>query len=203
VPVLARGAEFVSGQQIQDVARFVGVTLEVARPLEPAELMARWRLILRSAQRLCLQIPPAALMQPAVEGRPGTLGELAWHIFGIGDGFIECVEDAQPDWVAVSMRFPAGGVTDTGTIHAYGDAVIERLDRWWAAFEAGSRSIDSPVSTVQGPVTLHMFLERQTWHSGQHARQIADVIERHGAQADWPGRDAELAGLPMPIAVWS
>jgi hypothetical protein len=58
------------------------------------------------------------------------------------------------------------------------------------------------VATPQGHVGLHAFLERQTWHSGQHARQLADVIERHGGKADWPARDRELQGLPMPVAVW-
>lgn len=200
--MLARGSEFVFGQQLADVARFVGVTLEVHVSLSPEVLMQRWTAILRSTQRLCSQLPPQAIDQPPIEGRPGTLGELAWHVFGIGDGFIECVEGRDPDWVGVSMRFPVGGVPDGSIARDYGDDVIGRLEQWWAGADASRRSGAGEVVTPQGTVGLHAFLERQTWHSGQHARQIADVIERHGGKADWPTRDRELQGLPMPVAVW-
>jgi hypothetical protein len=202
LPVLARGSEFVFGQQLADVARFVGVTLEVHVPLAPEVLMQRWTAILSSTRRLCEQLPPQAIGEPPIEGRPGTLGELAWHVFGIGDGFIECVEGRERDWVGVSMRFPEGGVPDGRIARDYGDGVIDRLEQWWRAADAVKRSGTGEVDTPQGRVTLHAFLERQTWHSGQHARQLADVIERHGGKAEWPTRDRELQGLPMPVAVW-
>jgi hypothetical protein len=202
LPVLARGDQFVFGQQLQEVARFVGVTLEEHKPLAPDVLIGRWLQILRSVQGMCLHLPADAIDKPPVEGRPGTLGELAWHVFGIGDGFIEAVEGRERDWVAVSMRFPAGGVPDGGIARDYGSEVIGRLEQWWQGLDAVRRSGIGTVSTPQGEVGLHAFLERQTWHSGQHGRQIADVIERHGGTADWPDRDAQLAGLPMPVAVW-
>jgi hypothetical protein len=28
------------------------------------------------------------------------------------------------------------------------------------------------------------------------------TIERHGGKPEWPTRDRELQGLPMPVAVW-
>ena len=199
LPVLARGSEFVFGQQLADVARFVGVTLEVHVPLAPEVLMQRWTAILRSTQRLCEQLPLQAIGEPPIEGRPGTLGELAWHVFGIGDGFIE---GREIDWVGVSMRFPTGGVPEGRIAREYGDGVIGRLEDWWADAGPAKRSGAGEVATPQGHVGLHAFLERQTWHSGQHARQLADVIERHGGKADWPARDRELQGLPMPVAVW-
>lgn len=202
LPVLARGSEFVFGQQLADVARFVGVTLELHVPLVPEVLMQRWMAILRSTQRLCEQLPPQAIGEPPIEGRPGTLGELAWHVFGIGDGFIECVEGREIDWVAVSMRFPPGGVPDGSIASQYGAGVIGRLGQWWQAADDMKRNGAGEVATPQGRIGLHAFLERQTWHSGQHARQLADVIERHGGKADWPTQDRDLQGLPMPVAVW-
>jgi len=202
VPVLARGTDYVFGQQIADVARFVGVQAETQSTLAPDVLMTRWIAVLRSAQRLCLQLSAQALARPAIEVRPGTLGELAWHVFGIGEGFIECVEGREPDWVAVSMRVPPGGVIDTPSICNYGDQVIAGLDHWWNEATPSRRDGSATVHTFQGEVTLHQFLERQTWHSAQHVRQIADVIEQNAQVPDWPGRDRELAGLPLPAAVW-
>jgi hypothetical protein len=201
VPVLARGSDYVFGQQIPDVARFVGVEFTAAKPLEPAVLIERWTAILASAQRLSLQLPVAALGQPPTEGRPGTLAELAWHVFSIGDAFIDCVEGGNPDWVVMSMRPPQGAV-DGPAIAAHGAQVVQRLAQWWAAADAARRDGTLPVRTFQGEVTLHAFLERQTWHSAQHTRQLADVIERHGGTAHWPERDAQLAGLPLPDRIW-
>lgn len=202
VPVLARGTDYVFGQQITDVARFVGVELKVADPLAPPVLIARWTSILASAQRLCLQLPTAALEQPPVEGRPGTLAELAWHVFAIGDAFIDCVEHGNPDWVTVSMRPPPGGQVDAPAIAAYGAQVVRRLEQWWSGADAMRRGGTQAVATFQGDVTLHAFLERQTWHSAQHTRQLADVVERHGGTPHWPERDAQLAGLPLPERIW-
>ncbi len=201
VPVLARGSDYVFGQQIPDVARFVGVEFAPVEPLAPPVLIERWIAILASAQRLCLQLPAVALEQPPIEGRPGTLAELAWHVFAIGDAFIDCVENGNPDWVSVSMR-PPGTSVDAAAIAAHGARVAQRLAQWWETADVARRTGKLPVRTFQGEVTLHAFLERQTWHSAQHARQLADVIERHGATPDWAQRDEQLAGLPLPTRIW-
>ncbi|MBC7780944.1 MAG: hypothetical protein H7125_12670 [Proteobacteria bacterium] len=203
VPVLARGTEYVFGQQIADVARFVGIEAAAPVPLEPSVLIARWITILHSAQRICRQLPADALARPATDARPGTLGDLAWHVFRIGDAFVECAEGRVRDWVTVSMEPPPGGVTDPTALCDYGDTVIARLEQWWQSLDVDSRMGRGPVATFQGDVSLHMFLERQTWHSAQHTRQLADVVERRGVQPAWPNRDSELAGLPLPKAVWN
>jgi len=45
------------------------------------------------------------------------------------------------------------------------------------------------------------FLERSTWHSAQHTRQLADVLQRLGVQA--PALpDEVLQGLPLPQRIW-
>jgi len=45
-------------------------------------------------------------------------------------------------------------------------------------------------------------MERCTWHSAQHTRQIMAVLERFGIAADGPLTDADYAGLPLPVGLW-
>jgi hypothetical protein len=40
--------------------------------------------------------------------------------------------------------------------------------------------------------------ERSTWHSAQHSRQLADVLERYKIQPDGKLTAQDLAGLPLP-----
>ena len=53
-----------------------------------------------------------------------------------------------------------------------------------------------------GTQSLHEFLERSTWHSAQHTRQLALVVEKLGLTPDRPLGAAELAGLPLPDHAW-
>jgi len=45
-------------------------------------------------------------------------------------------------------------------------------------------------------------MERCTWHSAQHARQIMAVLERCGISPEGPLTAADYAGLPMPAGLW-
>ncbi len=58
------------------------------------------------------------------------------------------------------------------------------------------------VSTYQGPFTMHGALERCTWHTAQHTRQLAMVLEGLGIEPDAPLGSGDLAGLPVPEKVW-
>ena len=58
------------------------------------------------------------------------------------------------------------------------------------------------MKTYYGERPLHELLERCTWHSAQHARQIIAVLERLGIKPDGPLADSDYAGLPMPKGLW-
>jgi len=45
---------------------------------------------------------------------------------------------------------------------------------------------------------LHELLERSTWHSAQHARQLMYILERYGISPNGPLVEKDLAGLPLP-----
>ena len=58
------------------------------------------------------------------------------------------------------------------------------------------------LKTYYGEQPLHHVMERCTWHSAQHARQIMSVLEGFGIAPDGPLTQDDYAGLPMPKGLW-
>jgi hypothetical protein len=81
-------------------------------------------------------------------------------------------------------------------IARYGDDVIGRLQDWGRNLSDGSSRQN--VQTFYGAQTVHELLERSTWHSAQHARQLMHMLERYGISPDGPLVEKDLAGLPLP-----
>jgi len=70
-----------------------------------------------------------------------------------------------------------------------------REDRWERVED---KSCQKNLKTFFGPCLAHDLLERSTWHSAQHCRQLADVLKRFGIEPDRPLTQDQLAGLPLP-----
>ena len=50
---------------------------------------------------------------------------------------------------------------------------------------------------------MHDYLERTTWHAGQHTRQLLWMMESTiGIIPDRPIGPETLGGLPMPESIW-
>jgi hypothetical protein len=49
---------------------------------------------------------------------------------------------------------------------------------------------------------MHQLLERSTWHSAQHVRQLIAVLERFGIEPAGRLIAADFAGLPLPEGLW-
>jgi glutaredoxin/uncharacterized damage-inducible protein DinB len=199
VPVVARGGEFVFAQALEDVSRFIGREFS-ARRLEPEVLASRWLHILRAAQRHARQIPAARLRERAVHNRDRSIRDLAYHVYQIPDAFLQALEDGVEDLTAVYNAPPPAAVKTVEDIAAYGARVEKKLDAWWSAL--ADKSCRRTVKTYYGERPLHELLERCTWHSAQHARQIISVLERLGIPAKEPLTAADYAGLPMPKGLW-
>jgi hypothetical protein len=78
--------------------------------------------------------------------------------------------------------------------------VWARFETWWRGVE--DRSLSRMLKTYYGDTSAHRVLERVTWHSAQHCRQLIAVLERMGIQADGPLTASDLAGLPLPERLW-
>ena len=199
VPVVARGKEYVFAQELADVSQFIGRSVDFRR-LPPAELYRKWQSVLAAAQRHVMQIPRERLQERATEGRDRSIRDLAYHVYQVPDAFLQAVEDGVQDLTAVYNAPPPANVTTVAQIRDYGKGVSQRLERWWN--REGAKAAAGKLATYYGEQPLHHVMERSTWHSAQHARQIIAVLERLGVTPERPLTSEDYAGLPMPKALW-
>ncbi len=199
VPVVSRGREYVFAQALEDVSKFIGKSVEFKR-LAPEELMRKWLHVLRAAQRHALQIPAERLNQRATPGRDRSIRTLAYHIYQIPDAFLQAIQNGVPNLAQVYDVPPPAEVKTGKDIAAFGAQMEKKLQAWWSALP--DKSGRQKVHTYYGDRPMHELLERCTWHSAQHARQIISVLEGFGVKVDGPLTAADYAGLPLPKGLW-
>jgi hypothetical protein len=156
--------------------------------------------VLQAAQRHALQLPADRLAERATPGRDRSVRDLAYHVYQVAEAFLDAVEDGVEDMAGQYNAAPAADVVTAEDIVRYGAAVSTRLARWWSALP--DKSCTGEVKTYYGRQPLHHLLERCTWHSAQHARQIIAVLERWGIEPDGALTAEDYAGLPMPAGLW-
>mgnify|MGYP001607811135 FL=1 len=201
VPVVAKGGAFVFGQNLEDVAEFVGLHGTGHTPLPPGQLITKWIHVLRTVQRYVRQIPDERLNERVIPNRDRSLRLMGHHVFRIGEAFLETAVDGVEYAVQLANIPPADGTFMTGEeIARYGDTVIARLQQWWDGL--ADKSCRQKVKTFFGMQPIHMLYERSTWHSAQHARQLTAVLERFGIEPDGRLTAADLAGLPLQERLW-
>jgi len=200
LPLVTRGADYANGQILRDVARLVGVDLGTQTMLPPEELARRIGIILSAEQRFFGQMPETE-MHREVPGRPRSFGNLAWHTFNVVDAWLELVVDGKPlDNGAYNRNSPPGSTK--ADILAYGADVERRFQKWWRE-DGAAMDWDEAADTYYGEQSLHDFLERTTWHSGQHSRQMMWMMQEALAVAPIdPLGEETYGGLPMPDSVW-
>jgi hypothetical protein len=201
VPVVSKGDQFVFGQNLEDVAEFVGLHGTGHIPLPPEELIKKWVNVMCAAQRYIRQIPNDRINERVIPNRDRSVRLLSHHLFRIGEAFLETAVDGVEYAVQLANVPPRDGTFMTGDeIARYGDTVIARLQKWWGGL--ADKSCRQKVKTFFGMQPIHMLYERSTWHSAQHARQLAAVLERFGLEPDGRLTPEDLAGLPLPERLW-
>ena len=200
VPIVTRGDQWANGQVLADVARVAGIPWGAQKILAVAELERRLQSILTGAERYVAQLPEASLGQ-LLPNRPRSYAGLAFHVFNIADCFLEHGDSVGLTYDAYN-RTPPPEMNSKAAILEYGRDVQSRLGQW---FGGAGKSADwnARADVYYGEQTLHQFLERTTWHSGQHTRQLMWVLESYlGLAPDRPLGKEIFAGLPMPEEVW-
>jgi hypothetical protein len=200
VPVVAKGTQYILCHNLELVAEFVGVHGTGHVPLPPDELVKKWINVLHATQRYVRQFSAEQLMLDAQPNRPRQTRWVAHHVFNIGDAHLKCVVDGAKDVNEITRMANVERFISGEDLARFGADVIARLESWWG--ELTDRSGRQTLDTVYGTITLHQLLDRSTWHSAQHARQIMDVLERLGITPDGRLTAAELAGLPLPERIW-
>ena len=198
VPVLSRGDEFVFAQNIGHVVKFLGLNEATGPALSPAELVARLDTFLDAALRFVPQMPDDKL-ETEVPNRPRSYRVLGHHMFRIPETFLEVAGGDTLAYEKLTAR-PPDDMRTTADIVAYGAAVRAQVRAWWDA--KADRSGRETVQTYYGPQLLHEYLERTTWHVGQHVRQWMMLLGMAGVEPDRKLGPEAFAKLPMPSSVW-
>ncbi len=198
VPVVSRGDRFVFAQLLTDVSEFLEIEAAAGPELSVAELTARLDLVLETATRLIEQFPQARLADKLLN-RDRSYRVLCHHVFRISEAFLENLDGETLTYEMLTLE-PGPEIATIADITGYGGGVRARFNAWWAA--CADREGVEPVETYFGRQTMHEVLERTTWHTAQHVRQLAMALEMQEITPDRPLDAAALAGLPLPEAVW-
>jgi len=199
VPVVSKGMDFVFAQSIGDVAEFLGLDVDTSPVLSPTELVEMYDLILETAARHIRQIPDDQLSGQILD-RERSYRELTYHIFRITEALMDCANGEELT-VSYYHDTPPADMQTFEQIATFGDGVRTQLKEWWASYP--HKNGDAIVNTYFGKKPLHEVLERSTWHSGQHGRQLVMAMEEFmNITPDRPLTAADYEGLPLPDKVW-
>ena len=196
VPVVARGNEFVLGQDLETVARFVGIALDRGR-LDVPVLAARVIALLDCAAHLTDQIPADAL-HTRLPGRERTHLDLAYHVPQIVVAFLDAALGGRLTFEHFERRAPEH-IRTAADAARLTRSVSQAFAVWWGANQS---RLPGALDTYYGHQPLHGVLERTTWHVAQHARQLERVLELLEATPTPRLPAGLLDGLPLPKDVW-
>ena len=198
VPVVAIGERFTFAQNLKDVAKFLGMVLNRDQ-LPAAVLVPRYVSILQTAQGLVRQVPTERMGEQVIPNRPRLIRPFVYHIFRIGDAFLMSYNGEEYSNTLANREPPETIQTGAQTAQ-YGQDVLDRLNTWWQS--ANDPLLQKQLKTYYGDQIAHDVFERTTWHSAQHCRQLAVVLERFGITPEKSLTAEQMKGLPLPEGLW-
>ncbi len=198
VPVVSRGNDFVFAQNLRDVADFVGVA-RGSSGLSPPVLVERLDRVLSVAQSHVRQLP-LDVLQTTLPGRDRTYLDLGYHIFVIPEALLESAHGGTLTYDFFERR-PPSTIADGGAVAVFGQSIRDAMSNWWGLTNRGA-SLPDRLDTYYGGQSVAELLERTTWHSAQHTRQLAAVLETLDIALEDELSIADLEGLPLPDHVY-
>jgi glutaredoxin len=197
VPVVARGSSFVLAQDLDEVARFVGLTIE--RDRLPVEVLAaRIPRLLDCAAAMTRQLPDTALDSP-LPGRKRTNLDLAYHVPQIVVALLDAVAGGCLTYEHFNRK-PPDRLTTAEDAATAAERVARSFGQWWLA-NAGALPLT--LDTYYGIQPFDAVLERTTWHVAQHVRQLELLLHTLGVETQVAQLPVELLDrLPLPRDAW-
>ena len=196
---MSRGSEFVFAQVIKDVVDFLGLGDDTRPQLSPAELAERYRHVLATAIRLTRQMPDGEL-ENQLPNRPRSWRVLMHHLFQIPNAFLDMDASGTPMRYEDMVAAPPDDMRTSASIATFGEGVRVRFHRWWET--ACDEDFEREMEVYFGTTSRHEMLERTVWHSTQHVRQLASLLEQSGVKPDAPLTAEDIKGLPLTEKVW-
>jgi hypothetical protein len=200
--VVCVGDECVSVVDLKGIARLAGIAYQERTMLSPEALHAKFLVVLDAVCRYCRQVPAEHLTHSQTDRPNRTFRSLAIHSIQMAAAFIDSVDTGAVDLRGRTLPEGAGETWDGPRIAQFGGEVRDETARWWAQ-TGRSLAMDQPIENNWGITTLHQTMERQAWHSAQHARQLIMFLDQLDIEPDGRLTAEDLAGLPLPDNVWT
>ena len=197
--MVSRGTEFVFAQVIKDVVDFLGLGDDTRPELSPAELAARYLHVLETAIRLTRQMPDGELANE-LPNRPRSWRVLMHHLFQIPNAFLDMDASGTPMRYEDLTAPPPDDMRSSADIAGFGERTMERFEGWWKAVR--DEDFDREMEVYFGTTSRHEMLERTVWHTTQHVRQLASLLDQSGIEPDAPLTSEDIRGLPLTDKVW-
>ena len=197
--MVSRGTEFVFAQVIKDVVDFLGLGDDTRPELSPVELAARYVHVLETAIRLTRQMPDGELANE-LPNRPRSWRVLMHHLFQIPNAFLDMDASGTPMRYEDLTAPPPDDMRSSADIAGFGERTMERFEGWWEAVRG--EDFDREMEVYFGTTSRHEMLERTVWHTTQHVRQLASLLDQSGIEPDAPLTSEDIRGLPLTDKVW-
>ena len=199
IPIVARDGRFVSAQVIRDVVNFLQLDEDTSPKLSPSELAERYQTVIAKAVALCEQMPNEHLTRE-LPNRPRSWLVLMHHVFQIPNSYLDMEDTGEILTYEALVAPPPDGMTTSADVARFGRTVQERFGQWWE--RSAGQAFDSDVPTYFGGTSRHEMFERTVWHSTQHTRQVASLLEQVNVTPVTPLLAEDLADLPLTAHVW-
>jgi hypothetical protein len=198
VPVVRSGDRVIYAGNLDDVAGFLGIAPTGHCMLPPERLFEKYDAVLEAVQRYLRAFPPDRIRMTVPRREKRDMRQLGYHVFAIAEDLMRVRdgdEYTQGNW-PVPER-----IRSFDDIVAYGDEIRGKLRAWQATKNPESWT-EVRKTKLYGDFPMHFYLERATWHSGQHSRQIVEMFNLAGLAAPDPLPESFFEGLPMPQRIW-
>ena len=193
MPVVALGGQGVQAVDLRPVAHLLNIPYDAEPQLSPSALKHRLVALLRWLDDFA-QSCPNDLHNLKIEGRERSLWDIVEHVVEISRIY---------EAVAANQReFDASAADANSTTHYTVFLVSGEINRLIDQIEQEQCNYDKELDTYFGNATLHWVLERTTWHTAQHLRQLEDMVLHSGTVTITSLDKSLLTELPLPTSVW-
>ena len=193
MPIVALDNQAVHGIDLQQVAALVGIQYDTKPKLGPSALKIRLIELLGWLDETIDAIPPH-LHERKIPCRNRTIWNLVDHICELSRSYFH-VSGGKGPFDTAAADAEVEGKSTLEEAH-------QSLERLRGRYREEECDYERDVETYFGQASLHYILERCTWHTAQHLRQLHSLLDQDEACSVEPIDKALFFDLPMPNEIW-
>jgi glutaredoxin len=192
-PAISVGDRVIPGHNLDEVAELLGIEYNGTPVLTPSELKDRYDTIIPKLIGLVKQMSPENCLF-TLPNRERNMLDVASHAATVARAFISAY---YKDYYDLGLYAAPGDVSTAQEVVELAEETHRQVNEWW-----DEDGIDDPfervIKTYAGHHGLHEVLEREVWHTTQHARQLQLALEMQGIEVAKPLTEDDLRDLPLP-----